>query len=220
MTASTISFEVTEDGKVHSVVMIDQVTRVRISKLDITDQREVPGAHLEILDEKGEILESWVSGNEPHYVEKLPVGTYHLRETLAPEGYEKTEDVIFEVRDTMEIQSVFMYDRPVKETEPVPTETETQETETEPPETELPETQSSETETETKMTETTSTETETFMSETNTSETSSSTTTQETKAPKTGDPTNCTAEVCMFLLSGMTLLFVWRRNRKVRKENK
>ena len=220
VTASTISFEVTEDGNVHSVVMIDQVTRVRISKLDITDQREVPGAHLEILDEKGEILESWVSGNEPHYVEKLPVGTYHLRETLAPEGYEKTEDVIFEVRDTMEIQSVFMYDRPVKETEPVPTETETQETETETPETELPETQSSETETETKMTETISTETETFMSETNISETSSSTTTQETKAPKTGDTTNRTAEVCMFLLSGMTLLFVWRRNRKVRKENK
>ena len=55
VTASTISFEVTEDWKVHSVVMIDQVTRVRISKLDITDQREVPGAHLEILDEKGEL---------------------------------------------------------------------------------------------------------------------------------------------------------------------
>ncbi|MEI3194101.1 MAG: hypothetical protein V8S22_09430 [Lachnospiraceae bacterium] len=121
---------------------------------------------------------------------------------------------IFEVRDTMEIQSVFMYDRPVKETEPVPTETETQETETEPPETELPETQSFR-------------DRNHIYGNRNVSClenkhicTSSSTTTQETKAPKTGDPTNRTAEVCMFLLSGMTLLFVWRKNRKVKKRKK
>ena len=213
--------------------MIDQCTRVKISKRDITNQTELPGAHLEILNEKGEVLESWISGEEPHYVEKLPAGSYHLRETIAPDGYEKTEDVIFEVKDTMEIQTVFMYDSPVKETEPVPVETEvpdtepaetepvetekpetepTEETETETPETKVPETEETETETETKIT-------ETATSETSTSETPSSENSKKSNAPKTGDTTDRTVEVSVLLLSGTVLLAFWKKNRKSKKSN-
>ena len=233
VTANTISFEVTEDGEVHRITMIDQCTKVKISKLDITNRKELPGAHLEILDEKGEVLESWISGEEPHYVEKLPAGSYHLRETIAPDGYEKTEDVIFEVKDTMEIQTVFMYDNPVKETEPVPVETEVpdtepaetepvetekpetepaEETETETPETKVPETEETETETETKIT-------ETATSETSTSETPSSENSKKSNAPKTGDTTDRTVEVSVLLLSGTVLLAFWKKNRKSKKSN-
>ena len=182
---------------------------------------------------KGEVLESWISGEEPHYVEKLPAGSYHLRETIAPDGYEKTEDVIFEVKDTMEIQTVFMYDSPVKETEPVPVETEvpdtepaetepvetekpetepTEETETETPETKVPETEETETETETKIT-------ETATSETSTSETPSSENSKKSNAPKTGDTTDRTVEVSVLLLSGTVLLAFWKKNRKSKKSN-
>ena len=233
VTANTITFEVTEDGEVHRITMIDQCTRVKISKRDITNQTELPGAHLEILNEKGEVLESWISREEPHYVEKLPAGSYHLRETIAPDGYEKTEDVIFEVKDTMEIQTVFMYDSPVKETEPVPVETEVpdtepaetepvetekpetepaEETETETPETKVPETEETETETETKMT-------ETATSETSISETPSSENSKKSNAPKTGDTTDRTVEVSVLLLSGTVLLAFWKKNRKSKKSN-
>ena len=48
-------------------------------------------------------------------VEKLPVGTYTLREEQAPDGYLVAEEVSFEVKDTGEIQKVEMKDaRPVE----------------------------------------------------------------------------------------------------------
>ena len=51
---------------------------------------------------------------DPHMVEKLPVGTYTLREEQAPDGYLVAEEVSFEVKDTGEIQKVEMKDaRPV-----------------------------------------------------------------------------------------------------------
>ena len=59
----------------------------------------------------------WKAGyqkNDPHMVEKLPVGTYTLREEQAPDGYLVAEEVSFEVKDTGEIQKVEMKDaRPV-----------------------------------------------------------------------------------------------------------
>jgi LPXTG-motif cell wall-anchored protein len=88
--------------------MLDDVTKAQISKTDITGSQEVPGAKLTILDENDQVVDSWTSTTEPHYVEKLPIGSYTLREEQAPKGYVMSEDVAFEVVDTGEIQTVQM----------------------------------------------------------------------------------------------------------------
>lgn len=43
-------------------------------------------------------------------IERLPVGKYTLREESAPYGYKVAKDVIFEVKETAEIQKVSMKD--------------------------------------------------------------------------------------------------------------
>ena len=106
-----------EFTKTDSVVMRDDTTKVTISKKDITNGEEIPGAKLEIKDENGNVVESWTSTDEPHYIEKLPIGKYTLSETTAPDGYETTEDVVFEVKDTGEIQHTDMFDSPYRDVE-------------------------------------------------------------------------------------------------------
>lgn len=54
--------------------MLDDVTKVEISKKDITDSKEVSGTKLTILDKEGKVVESWTSTDEPHLIEKLPIG--------------------------------------------------------------------------------------------------------------------------------------------------
>lgn len=88
----------------------NEPTKVEISKTDITGKEELPGAKLTILDKDGNVVESWTSTTEPHYIEELPVGSYTLREEQAPEGYVMAEDVSFEVENTGEIQKVHMED--------------------------------------------------------------------------------------------------------------
>ena len=110
VTAESISFTVENTAELQTHVMEDDVTKVQISKTDITDSKEVPGAKLSILDQNGDVVEQWTSGKEPHYIEKLPIGTYTLREEQAPEGYLVAEDVEFEIADTGEIQKVEMKD--------------------------------------------------------------------------------------------------------------
>ena len=85
------------------------MTKIMISKVDIAGE-ELPGAKLSILDSDGNVVKSWVSGKEPYYIEKLPIGEYILREESAPDGYFKAEDVKFTVEDTGEIQKVVMTD--------------------------------------------------------------------------------------------------------------
>ncbi len=113
-TAESIEFKVEDTAEVQKHQMLDDVTKVEISKTDMTDSKEVPGAKLTILDKDGKVVESWVSDKDPHMVEKLPVGTYTLREEQAPDGYLIAEEVSFEVKDTGEIQKAEMKDaRPV-----------------------------------------------------------------------------------------------------------
>ena len=112
--------------------MEDKPTEVNISKTDITTDKELPGATLQILkkvttvtdDEEveteevvttiyGEKLE-WVSGETPKTIKGLPAGTYILRETKAPDGYTVAADVEFTITDELKAaETVVMKDAPI-----------------------------------------------------------------------------------------------------------
>ena len=109
VTAESITFTVENTAEVQKHIMEDDVTKVLISKTDISG-KELPGAKLTILDAEGNVVESWTSTEEAHYIEKLPIGEYTLREESAPNGYLVAENVKFTVEDTGEIQKVVMVD--------------------------------------------------------------------------------------------------------------
>ena len=114
VTAESITFTVENTAEIQKHEMKDDVTKVQISKTDITGDTEIPGAKLTILDKDDQVVESWTSTEEAHYIEKLPIGRYTLREEQAPKGYLLTSDVTFEVKDTGEIQKVVMKDDTAK----------------------------------------------------------------------------------------------------------
>lgn len=108
--AASIEFTVQDDGKVQTVFMQDDFTKLQISKTDIATGEELPGASLQIVDQDDKVIEEWASTDTPHYIERIPVGKYTLVETSAPDGYIVSESVAFEVLPTGEIQAVEMKD--------------------------------------------------------------------------------------------------------------
>ena len=94
-----------------NLTMTDEDTKVEISKQDITTQKELEGAHLQVKDKNGYIVDEWVSGKEPHIIKNLTVGeTYTLIETIAPANYQIAQSIQFTIEDTGDVQNVVMYD--------------------------------------------------------------------------------------------------------------
>ena len=73
-------------------------TSVDISKQDITNGKELPGAKLEIRDADGSLVEGWTSGKVPHTVRGLELEKeYTLTEKRAPDGYAEAESIVFKL---------------------------------------------------------------------------------------------------------------------------
>lgn len=113
-TANDVTFKVNADGTPTKVTMKDEITKVDISKIDATNEKEIEGAKLTLTDkETGKVIEQWTSEKEPHRIEGLEVGKiYILHEDLAPKGYEIASDVEFKIEDIGEVQKVIMKDQP------------------------------------------------------------------------------------------------------------
>ena len=86
-------------------------TSVDISKQDITNGKELPGAKLEIRDADGNLVEGWTSTKTPHTVRGLELEkAYTLTETRAPDGYAEAESIVFKlVQDgTEQVNEVYV----------------------------------------------------------------------------------------------------------------
>ena len=119
--SESVPFTVLPTGEVQRFEMRDDVIKVEISKVDITTNKELPGAELIITNKGGKVVEHWTSTDKPHYIEKLPAGDYTLTEITAPNGYEIAENISFTVLPNGDVQRVVMKDAPIPEQPVQPT---------------------------------------------------------------------------------------------------
>ena len=92
--------------------VLNDTTLVEFSKTDITGDKELPGAKLQVIDEEGNVIDEWISTENTHKIEGLKVGSeYTLKEEIAPDGYVISNEVKFNIKDTNEIQKVNMKDK-------------------------------------------------------------------------------------------------------------
>ena len=105
----------------YDAVFENEITKIEVSKKDITNGEEIAGAFLVVYSkEDNTILDTWTSGDDgvnedgtikPHLIKGLEVGkTYYLEEIIAPHGYAIANEIAFTVLDTGEIQKVEMMD--------------------------------------------------------------------------------------------------------------
>lgn len=118
--SETIRFTANADGGVDEPVVMKnmKVSNVKISKVDITNKKELPGATLEVRDAQGNLVDKWVSTSQPHYLPAtLAPGKYTLKETIAPKGYLLTEEIIeFTITADGVEQTITMTNEPTPDT--------------------------------------------------------------------------------------------------------
>ena len=106
--AESIKFKA-ESGKDQKLVMKDG--QFTAKKTDVSGKNHVEGAKLEIRDDQNNVVDSWTTTKEDHYISGLEEGkTYRLVEAEAPKGYVKASDVTFTVTADMESATVVMKD--------------------------------------------------------------------------------------------------------------
>ena len=115
---AVITFTVDENGYIggenaYAIEAENDFTKVDISKRDITNEEELPGAELVLKDSEGNVIDEWVSGEEPHRIERLAPGEYTLIERMTPRNHDVAEEVTFTVEETGTVQSVAMHDEPI-----------------------------------------------------------------------------------------------------------
>lgn len=110
LVANDVEFEVVSGQVAQKVTMEDDYTKVDFEKIDAGTGDLLPGASMQLLDESGNVVAEWVSGDEPHRIEKLEPGSYTLHEASAPEGYDLAADIEFEIGSVGEVQTVSMAD--------------------------------------------------------------------------------------------------------------
>ena len=94
---SSLEITASSDASKNVVTLTNVYSSFKISKQDITNKKELPGAKLEIRDERGLVVASWISTEAPQEITGLIDGNYTLTETTAPNGYSVSESINFTI---------------------------------------------------------------------------------------------------------------------------
>lgn len=109
--------------------LLNDYTKITISKQDMVTNEEVPGAHIKLCTDAeynaGETAEldlkdytcsiEWDSTDTPHEIDMLVPGDYYLIETIAPSGYaRKTSAVKITVKEESGIQPFEFENQPIR----------------------------------------------------------------------------------------------------------
>ena len=102
LSTETVKFTVDAAGKIKNtsgnvislITFKNEKMSVKVSKQDIANGSEVPGAKLVIKNSDGKEIIQWTSSSKPYIIRGLAAGTYTLTETIAPDGYTKSEESI------------------------------------------------------------------------------------------------------------------------------
>lgn len=111
-----LSYDHSDKTVYYTDVHVENVkSTTEISKIDATDSKELKGAHLSLRDKNGNIIEEWISEEEPHVIRGLHIGEqYVIHEDLAPIGYATASDITFTVEDGGAVTRVEMKDEVTK----------------------------------------------------------------------------------------------------------
>lgn len=103
-------YSITSNGNYYYVEVKDELTKVKISKVDATSNEEVPGASLKICSKSecdskkdqctpaktnGNTSMEWTSGLSPREWDGLPTGGYCVVEKVPPLGYKKATTLTY-----------------------------------------------------------------------------------------------------------------------------
>lgn len=110
-----------KEQKTNLITMYDDILKIDIQKIDSVTGRMIADAKLEIKDQNGKVVESWTTEkNKAKEIRQqfsdgtyLNVGDiYTLSEIEVPDGYQKADDIKFEIKRNQNVQIVTMKDNP------------------------------------------------------------------------------------------------------------
>lgn len=103
------SFTIDENGRCggehkHKILCTNSYLQIQITKTDQATGNAVSGAHLQLKDSKGKVVEEWISEAVPHRISRIVPGSYTICETQAPSGYQICAPKEIQVKETADIQ--------------------------------------------------------------------------------------------------------------------
>lgn len=108
--SNKLGIRLDNQASVNEIIAADRQTKVVVSKTGITGREELPGNEMCIRTSEGEVLASWISGQEPYEIEGiLEAGnTYILEEVCPKQGYSYGEAIEFTIDEEGVTEQVMM----------------------------------------------------------------------------------------------------------------
>ena len=83
--------------------------QVKVSKTDVSGKKELEGAKLEVRNEFNQVVDSWTSTKDSHFVNGLEEGqTYTLIEEQAAEGYICSDPISFTIENIDSLKQIHL----------------------------------------------------------------------------------------------------------------